>query len=233
MKTLGILGGMGPLASAEFLRTIYRLNITDPEQEAPLCILLSDPTIPDRTRAILDGATEELLARLGQALASLSASGAERIVIACVTVHHVLPGVPEPLRRKVISLIDLIVDEVLAAPGAHLLLTTTGTRAAGIFERHERWGEIAPRVVRPDADEQRELHQRIYRLKKDEPDEDSLPWLEGLAARHAAEGIIFGCTELHLLHRPLARRPGGGPTARIVDPLLIAARDLAALMAHP
>ena len=229
MKTLGILGGMGPLASAEFLHTVYSLNITEPEQNSPLCILLSDPTIPDRTQAILDGATDEILARLCQSLSTLSASGAERIVIACVTVHHVLPSVPEPLRRKVISLIDLVVDEVLAAPCVHLLLTTTGTRAAGIFERHERWGEIAPWVVRPDDDEQRELHQRIYRLKKDEPAEDSLPWLEELAARHAAAGLIFGCTELHLLNRPLSRR-GRPLTARIVDPLLIAARDLETLM---
>lgn len=191
MKTLGILGGMGPLASAEFLRTVYDLNITDPEQNAPLCILLSDPTIPDRTQAILDGATDELLARLCEALETLSESGAERIVIACVTVQHVLPRVPEPLRRKVISLIDLVVDEVLATPRSYLLLTTTGTRTAGIFERHERWGEIAPWVVRPDEEEQRGLHQRIYRLKKEEPADDSLFWLEDLADHHGAEGSFL------------------------------------------
>jgi aspartate racemase len=231
MKTLGILGGMGPLASAEFLRTLYDLNITDPEQNAPRCILLSDPTIPDRTRAILAGATDELLARLCQALETLTASGADRIVIACVTIHHVLPLVPEPLRRKVISLVDLMIDEVLAVPRRCLLLTTTGTRTAGIFERHERWETIAPWVVRPDDEEQCELHERIYRLKQEEPDDDVLVWLEGLAARHAAEGIIFGCTELHLLGRPLARRPVGSLSERIVDPLRIAARDLAALMA--
>lgn len=63
-KTLGILGGMGPLASAEFLRTLYELNITYPEQNSLSCILLSDPTIPDRTQAILDGSIEEISARL-------------------------------------------------------------------------------------------------------------------------------------------------------------------------
>ena len=78
-KILGILGGMGPLASAEFLRTVYDLNITHPEQDSPSCVLLSDPTVPDRTQAILDGSTDEILARLCRALEALSSMGAERI----------------------------------------------------------------------------------------------------------------------------------------------------------
>ena len=56
-KNLGILGGMGPLASAKFLSTVYRLNLVEPEQEAPNCILLSDPSFPNRTKAILAGNT--------------------------------------------------------------------------------------------------------------------------------------------------------------------------------
>ncbi len=54
-KRLGILGGMGALASAELLYTVYRLNTTEPEQGSPVCLLYSDPSIPDRTGAILRG----------------------------------------------------------------------------------------------------------------------------------------------------------------------------------
>ncbi|MBD2773824.1 hypothetical protein [Iningainema tapete] len=59
-KLLGILGGMEPLASAEFLQTIYEENLTDIEQELPACILYSDLTFGDCTEAILAG-TEEIL----------------------------------------------------------------------------------------------------------------------------------------------------------------------------
>src|SRR5260221_377430 len=104
---LGILGGMGPLASAEFLKTIYRLNLSGSEQEAPSCVLLSAPSFPDRTAAILNGSTAILVTRLTQALEELASLGAERIVIACVTIHHLLPDVPERLRRRVVSLLDL------------------------------------------------------------------------------------------------------------------------------
>jgi aspartate racemase len=227
-KKLGILGGMGPLASAAFLQTIYRLNIVEPEQEAPLCLLLSDPTFPDRTTAILAGETGPLVERLTRALQDLLDLGANRIVIACVTVHHVLSEVPEPLRKKVVSLLDLFADEILAAPRPRLLLATTGTRTARIFESHERWPEIAPWVIFPGEDDQRQLHDHLYRMKKGEPGDAFLAWLDTLPAKYGAQGFLFGCTELHLLQPLLGDRAGDGS---IVDPLLTAARDVDKLLA--
>jgi len=216
---------MGPLASAELLKTIYRLNLSESEQEAPSCILLSDPTFPDRTEAILKGSTEALAVRLTGALDQLASHGAERIVIACVTVHHVLPEVPERLRRKVVSLLDLIAGEVRAARQPHLLLATTGTRTARIFERHEGWESIAE-WVRPLAeDDQHTLHDWIYRLKRGEPAEGCLAWLESLPPTYGTDRFIFACTELHLLLEPLSRSTGVIQADHIIDPLLSVARD--------
>jgi aspartate racemase len=81
MATLGILGGMGPLASAAFLDSVYRLNTTEPEQRSPVCVVLSDPTFPDRTAAILKGETGPLTARLAAALDRLIGMGADRILV--------------------------------------------------------------------------------------------------------------------------------------------------------
>lgn len=229
-QLLGILGGMGPLASAELVSTIYRLNMIGPEQQAPALVLHSDPSIPDRTTAILAGDTRELTARLTAALEHLVASGAHKIVIACVTAHYVLPEVPEPLRARVVSLLDLMIDEIHAASGPYLLLTTPGTRRSRILERHERWGEIADRVRLLDDEDLHRLHEAIYRcFKQNEPIEPFIPWLETLPGKYSAEGLIFGCTELHLFQRPLSRRQG--PEAlRIIDPLFTAARDLSRLL---
>jgi aspartate racemase len=224
---LGILGGMGPLASAEFLHTIYRLNIAEPEQEAPACLLLSDPSIPDRTSAILAGDTAELVARIDGALARLAAAGAERIVIACVTAHAVLGEVPAARRRLVVPILDPALDELLAAGRPHLLLATHGTRRARIFESLARWPEVSGLLRWPDDGDQRRLHETIYRLKHAEPDDEILDWVGALPETYGAEGLLFGCTELHLLQRPLARRRAADePVPRIVDPLWIAARDL-------
>jgi aspartate racemase len=228
---LGILGGMGPLASAELLKTIYRLNIPGPEQEAPRCVLLSDPSFPDRTEAILSGSTGHLAERLTAALEELARRGAERIVIACVTAHHVLPDVPEPLRRKVISLLDLVVDELTAARQPHLLLASTGTRRSRIFERHERWSTVAGQVHVLDEDDQHRLHEWIYRLKQNAPPEDCLAWLDTLPSRYGIDSFLFACTELHLLQEPLARRARLAETAfHVIDPLFSVARDIRKLV---
>ena len=227
---LGILGGMGPLASAELVHTLYRLNLDGPEQGAPRCVLLSDPSFPDRTEAILRGETRELTALLTAALEKLAGMGADRIVIACVTIHHLLPEVPEPLRRRVISLLDLVVEEVVAAARPTLLLATVGTRRARIFERHPRFAEIEPWLRFLDEVDQEHLHAWIYRMKQYEPVEGGLDWLDDLPRKYGVERLIFGCTELHLLERPLWAR-SGSHDPRVIDPLLIVARDFARLMA--
>lgn len=228
-RLLGVLGGMGPLASAEFVATIYRLNIVEPEQQAPALILHSDPSIPDRTTAILAGDTRELSQRLTAALETLVASGAHRILIACVTAHQVLPEVPEALRARVLSLLDLAVDEIRATSGPYVLLATHGSRRARIFECHPRWSEIAGRIRFPDDEDQHRLHDALYRFKQNEPLEPLIPWLESLPGKYDAEGLVFGCSELHLFQRVLARRQGQG-ALRVVDPLYSAARDLDRLL---
>ena len=61
---IGIVGGMGALASAEFVKTIYEFSADRREQDSPIVMLSSDPTFPDRTEMLLRGARDVLLDRL-------------------------------------------------------------------------------------------------------------------------------------------------------------------------
>src|SRR5947209_3814698 len=87
----GILGGMGPLASTEFLNNIYRLSLGRTEQDMPRVVLLSDPTVPDRTTAIRIGQIQEVVHDLQSLLMRLVQMEADQIAIACVTAHFFLP----------------------------------------------------------------------------------------------------------------------------------------------
>src|SRR5215471_16021368 len=98
---LGVVGGMGPVASAEFLKTIYEYHHSDVEQQSPSVIMLSDPSFPDRTDELLAGASDVLLQKLVAALTMLRQAGANRIVICCMTIHHLLPRLPHDLQRSV------------------------------------------------------------------------------------------------------------------------------------
>jgi aspartate racemase len=104
-RVLGVLGGMGGLASAEFVKTVYERSgeVCRKEQDAPAVVMYSDPAVPDRTEAFLRGETEPILKRLIDALELLDRMGASQFVICCMTIHYLMPQVPSTLRERIIS----------------------------------------------------------------------------------------------------------------------------------
>nr|QEO74286.1 hypothetical protein [uncultured bacterium] len=215
---------MGPLVSAEFLKTIYEECAGGPEQQARAVILHSDPSMPDRTQAFLNGGTEVVLARFIEALRQLQRLGVSRVVVCCVTIHHLLPRLPIELREQVLSLLDVIVRAVAERPRRHLLLCTTGTRRLSLFERHAGWDTVADRIVLPDGEDQAAIHDTIYRVKETADVDILAKEVERLLDKYGVDSFIAGCTEMHFA----AKRfdvPGG--RFGCVDPLLIVARDAA------
>jgi len=229
---LGILGGLGPLASAEFVRTVYDLAPTNVEQHHPRLVLLSDPSFPDRTEYLLAGRDEELTTHLEASLRKLLACGVARIVIVCYTLHAVLSRVDPGLRRPVVSLVDLLFDAARTTDGRHLLLATTGNREVGVFEADPRWEEVREHFALPDARQQAAIHGAIYQMKADKDPLPLLATVEAVAKEHRVDSCAVGCTELHLLSRhPAAAGPGSH--LAWLDPLITLARDLPRYLREP
>jgi aspartate racemase len=224
---LGVLGGMGCLASAEFVRTVYELNVREREQDSTPVILLSDPAFPDRTQTFLGGDIGGLVSMLGRRLAQLHALGAGRVVLGCVTLHYALPLLSAELRGRVLSLVDVALAHAAESGGRQLLLCSSGSRAARVFEGHEGWARVAGRVALPDDDDQRLIHSTLYRYKVEVGAQPLLPHLDGLLEKYGADSFIAGCSELHMLTRHLARVASGH---RFVDPLLLIAQNLDAYL---
>ena len=225
-KVLGICGGMGPFASVEFLKTIYELNRTRVEQDLPKCILYSDPSVADRTETIRTGAKTALADHLVEILEKLELLGTDKIVICCVTSHHFLSSVPLHLREKIISLIDLVVDEAISRKKKHLMLCSIGTRMSDVFKKHERWSEAEQYIVFASEEDQCTIHSMIYRLKTNPDDDSALPCLEQLLEKYRLDAFISGCTEIHLLTRRLMRSGRNVNRCSFIDPLWIVAADL-------
>lgn len=223
---LGVVGGMGPLASAEFLKTIYECSLGRREQDSPRVFLYSDPTVPDRTEALLRGSYEELLESLTTALRRLHEMGASRTVICCVTIHGLLPRLPPALGERIISLVEVIFAEVERSRKRHLLVCTTGTRELGIFEAHPRWPALKEFIVLPEEGDQAGLHEWIYRVKLRCDPDALVPFLESLLVKYGVDSFIAGCTEMHLLARRLLSRGRGPSDIGCIDPLTIIAREL-------
>lgn len=221
---LGVVGGLGPIASTEFVKTIYEQWLGKPEQETPRVLLYSDPTFPDRTQSLLNGAEEPLLDKLVETLTQLQRLGASRFVICCITIHHLLPRLPGELRSRVTSLIDVIFHELATRRTPHLLLCTIGTRQLGIFQRHERWREFADLFVMLDDADQQKVHRLIYEIKSGADVHERIAFVESLLDKYNVSSFIAGCTEIHLLAKRFAATPDD---ARCLDPLIYIARRLA------
>lgn len=225
-RRFGIVGGMGTLASAEFVKTIYECRRYAREQEAPVVILYSDPTFPDRTDAFLRGAYTDLLQQLRATVEKLYEEDVTDIILCCITLHYLLPMLPVYLRERIISLVDVIFAEIEQTHERHLMLCTRGTNQLRLFQNHEKGNIFAERVIMPDEDDQELIHACIYHLKKPKSVDRVLPVIEELLMKYGVTSFISGCTEIHLLAKHLSLCPESEKAYRCIDPLTILAKKL-------
>lgn len=151
---IGILGGMGPLATADLYRKIIETSPAQRDQEHFPVVIWADPRVPDRTAALLNSGEDPTpwLVRGGRKLAEM---GADFIVIPCNTAHAFLPNVRPAVERPFLSMIDAAADEIRSThPQARTvgLLATTGTISANLYQEALRQRGLD--VIIPDDDVQ-------------------------------------------------------------------------------
>ncbi len=134
-KKLGVVGGMGPAAAAEFLRQLAVKCPASIDQEHPVIYMLGDSEIPDRGAAIFGQGPSPAL-RLKQDLLQLCAMGADVLAVPCNTAHYFINEFVEELP---VPLVHIIEETVLAAqklsPEGVWMLSTKGTRASGLYQK--------------------------------------------------------------------------------------------------
>lgn len=198
MKMLGVLGGMGPLASAEFMRQLTLLTPADRDQDHIPTVLWSDPRVPDRTAARVHGGEDPLPALL-RGIRGLEAAGCEAIVIPCNTAHGWYEGMREATRLPILHIVDAAAAELRRLgvnEGPIGLMGTTGTLAMRLYQ--ERLGF---ECLTPDAEIQEGFVMPAVGLVKANRIEETYAPL-ALVARglHAqgASAVVLGCTEIPL-----------------------------------
>jgi aspartate racemase len=224
-RILGVVGGLGPLASAVFLRTLYERDQPEREQDAPAVVLYSDPSCPPRTEALLDGREGELLSWLTAILERLERLDVARVVLCCVTMHAVLPRVPDRLRARVLSLVDAIFTALAEAPEGrrHLMICSTGTSRVGVFQGHPRAALLRDRVIFPGEDDQAAINALIHRIKANGDPRALSEELAELLGKYGVQAFIAGCTEIHLLAREPVFAEGNERGYSCIDPLTLVA----------
>ncbi len=200
---IGILGGMGPEATADFFHKIIKNTEAARDQDHLRVLIDSNPKIPDRTPAML-GTGKSFLPMMIETAKNLERAGAGFIVIPCVSAHYFIEGLRERLAIPVISIIDEVAREMeRRLPGMKRtgLIATTGTVRVHLFQ--DRLREIGVEVLVPSSDDQEDLvMSAIYGIKagatSPENREKILKASKALIEK-GAQAIIGGCTEIPLV----------------------------------
>jgi aspartate racemase len=223
---LGVLGGMGPLASAAFMDRLTALVPAEVDQEHIPTILWSDPRIPDRTDAKLNGG-EDPLPWLVNGASKLKQSGAGAIVIPCNSAHLWFDELSQAVDLPILHIVTAVASNLrrLGIDRARIgLMGASATLKMGLYQGQLE--ALGYECIMPREEELERYCMRPIRLVKANRVEEAYPLarecIELLRSR-GAEAIVLGCTE-YPLAVPHARRPELGlPLLDSIDALALAA----------
>ncbi len=209
MKKLGVIGGLGPMATAYFLQLIVEMTEAKTDQEHIEVLLHSRPQIPDRTGYILGRSKDSPLPQLAAVGKGLVEQGAEVIAIPCITAHYFQKQLEEEIGCSILHIIEetalYLTEEKIRHVG---IMATDGTLASNLFQ--EIFAEYQISCIVPTAEEQKKVMHIIYdNIKAGRPAEMNLFYeVSDKLFQSGAETVLLGCTELSVIKRDNILRKG-------------------------
>ena len=202
MRTLGVIGGLGPIATAHFMELIIRMTEAQTDQEHLDMIIYNRPSIPDRTSYILDQSKPNPLPEMIRVGNTLARQGAKLIAIPCMTAHY--------FHRELTRYIEAPIVHAIHETAVHLkkhgittagIMATDGTIRSKLFQQELEKHGITP--VIPGEKGQKCVMSVIYDdIKANRPaGMDKFDLAANDLRTQGAQAIILGCTELSLVKR--------------------------------
>ena len=214
-KTLGVLGGMGPAACAEFLRILARDAPAESDAQHPKIIMLSDPDTPDRSDGLM-GLGPDPLPVLRKNLLQLVEWGANVLAVPCNTAHYFIDRFREDLPVPLIHIVEETVDAAKEiSPGnCSWLLATDGTQKSLIYPACAEKKHF--HFLRPSGEQQGKIQSCIRHVKAGDMKTAGELMRETVNElwRERDVPVTMGCTEL-----PLAYEASGLPNDKQVSSL--------------
>ncbi|MCL2871767.1 MAG: amino acid racemase [Betaproteobacteria bacterium] len=205
---VGVLGGMGPAATADFIQKLIELTDAGSDQQHIPLLVSSIPDIPDRGACLLNGGLSPLSALLDR-LQMLENAGAACIVIPCNTAHYWFPQLKAATSVEMLNLIDMVAQAVRDAGFSKVgVLATDATLITGLYQTAlEQFGVD---FVIPEGAAQQAVMDGIFALKAGATEsarghfEAPYQYLQ----QQKVDAIILGCTEIPIaLAEEVRNRP--------------------------
>ena len=222
-KAIGIIGGMGPMATADLFTKIIENTAAGTDQEHLHVLIDNNTDIPDRTACILAG-SDAPLGPMVESAKRLRDMGADLLLIPCNTAHFFHDGVQAAVDVPVLNMAE-ISAQYCAAHGFSCvgLLSTAGTVRARIYEPY--FEKLGLRLLHPGKVGIDNLMYLIY----DEIKAGRTPHPERLypeivaLEQQGAQAFLLACTELPLVFHDGGRVPFIDPTRLLARAAVAAA----------
>jgi len=217
MKRLGILGGMGPAASAEFITRLIQQTSAKVDQEHIPFVLWNEPRTPDRSTSIRNS-DDKPLPYLLQGMQVLKAVGCTTIVIPCNTAHFWYDELVK-FKVPILHIVDSVADSLrdLNVTGTIGVMGTQATIELGLYQnRLTDWGCIVPSQEEMDT-----IVQPAIDLIKGSNVEEAHPMLMNVVnslISRGAKAVVLGCTEIPLAVKEIEEN--GIPIVNSIDSLV-------------
>lgn len=200
--TLGVIGGLGPIATSYFMELVIKVTKAETDQEHINMIIYSCPGIPDRTEYILDNSKPNPLPdiiRIGKVLAEQKS---DFIAIPCITAHYFYNQLSDEIPLPIINIVKETVIHLKENNISRVgIMATDGTISTSLFQKELKDNGMV--AIVPSRERQKDVMSLIYDcIKADKPvDMDKFNEVKKELTENGSEIIILGCTELSLIKR--------------------------------
>mgnify|MGYP000845325621 CR=1 FL=1 len=202
-KVIGIIGGMGPEATASLFTRIIKGTKVEKDQDHHRVVIDSNPKIPDRTAAIL-GRGESPIPAIVAGGKNLEKIGANLLLLPCITSHYFIEEIQSHLSVPVINAIEELYKYIVNNnPNVSKIgvLATSGTIKSGLFNKYLLNMEV---LIPDDEAQEKQVMEAIYGkngIKSGNTGKEPSQLLQKTAENlidSGADLIIAGCTEIGL-----------------------------------
>lgn len=198
--TVGVLGGLGPMASVYFYEMVVNMTDAKTDQEHVDMIITNRATTPDRTAFIVGDSNENPSNILIDDARKLEKYGVDFIVMTCNTAHYFYEKIAESVNIPLVNIIEETIKHAKATNHKKLgILATTGNVQTNLYQNMCKKYDIEFSVL--DENRQSKIMEIIYDdIKSGKPaNMDKFNSIVDYLKENNCDGVILGCTELSIL----------------------------------
>ncbi|MGH6871391.1 MAG: aspartate/glutamate racemase family protein [Rhizomicrobium sp.] len=201
-KVAGIIGGMGPEATVEFLRRLIAATPARDDADHIRVLVDNNPKIPSRIAALIDGTGEDPLPVLIAMARGLERQGADFLAVPCNTAHFYLPKIAAAVSIPVLDMVGLAIAALPPACTVGMLASPAVQKVGLYAARLKDAGHLA---LFPDAEGEARLLEVIRAVKAGRVTARHRADYAAIARDLESQGagaLLIACTELSVIGAP-------------------------------